>query len=217
MKLPIIIIAAGGHASVVADALLASGERVLGFTDTDASRHGMTICGLPVLGDDSVLDGFTPQSAMLANGIGGIGCPRGEPQRKSLQHRLAARGWTFTTVRHPNAVVSPFTRLGDGAQLFAGCVVQPGAEIGEGCIVNTAAVVEHDVVLGPYVHVAPRALVCGDVVVGAGCHLGAGSVVRQGVRLGANTVVGAGAVVISDFVGDGALVGVPARTLDVRA
>ena len=216
MTLPIIIIGAGGHACVVADALLAAGEPVLGFTDADPSRHGRTLCGLPVLGGDCVLDAHAPPTLKLVNGIGGAGSRHAEPIRRNTQQRLSARGWQFGGVRHPSAIVSPFARIGAGAQLLAASVVQAGADVGEGCIVNTAAVVEHDVTLGAWVHVAPRALVCGDATIGARSHIGAGAVVRQGLRLGEDTVVGAGAVVVKDFAGGGVLVGVPARPMELE-
>ncbi len=211
MKLPILIIGAGGHAAVVADALLAAGERVLGFTNTDTARHDRVVCGLHVLGDDRVLDAHTPDTLTLANGLGGVGSVAA---RLTMQQRLQARGWRFVNVRHPAALVSRFARVHDGAQLLAASVVQAGAEVGEGCIVNTAAVVEHDVTLGGWVHVAPRALVCGDVAIGARSHIGAGAVVRQGIRLGEETVVGAGAVVVRDFAGGGLLIGVPAYPVE---
>ena len=148
MSLPIIVIGAGGHAAVVADALLAAGERLLGFVDADTSRRGCTLCGLPVLGGDEVLDSHAPATLVLANGIGGVGRAEAEPARRSIQQRLAARGWQFAGVRHPSAIVSPFAHIGPDAQLLAACVVQAGAEVGEGSIVNTAAVVEHDAVTG---------------------------------------------------------------------
>lgn len=217
MKLPIIIIGAGGHAGVVADALLAAGERVLGFTDADASRHGRMLCGLPVLGDDRALASHAPRTLALANGIGGAGGCRAGSVRRDLQLRLCAIGWQFVGVRHPSAIVSPFARIGPGAQLLAASVVQAGADIGPGCIVNTAAVVEHDVSLGAWVHVAPRALVCGDATIGACSHVGAGAVVRQGLRLGEGTLVGAGAVVVRDFADGCVLVGVPARPVRLEA
>lgn len=215
MSLAVIVIGAGGHAVVVADALLAAGETVLGFTDADPQRHGQRLCGLPVLGDDAtVLAAHRPDTTRLANGIGGV---RGTALRQRVQQRLQAQGWQFTGVRHPSAIVSPFARVGDGVQLLAASVVQAGAEIGAGCIVNTAAVVEHDCRLGEQVHVAPRALLCGEVELGARCHVGAGAVVRQGLRLGADTVVGAGAVVLKDFAGAGTLVGVPARPMETAS
>ena len=214
MKPLLIIVGAGGHAAVVADALLAAGEKVLGFTDADPSLHGRMVCGLPVLGDDRVLDSYTPRTLVLVNGIGGAGSAGGEPLRHRVQLRLAAQGWQFAAVRHPSAVVSPYARIHPGTQLLAASVVQPGAEIGEGAIINTAAVIEHDTVIGTWTHVAPRGLLCGNVVLGARCHIGAGAVVRQGLRLGEDTVVGAGAVVVRDFGGNGLLVGVPARVVE---
>jgi sugar O-acyltransferase (sialic acid O-acetyltransferase NeuD family) len=212
MKPSIIVIGAGGHAVVVADALLAAGEDVLGFTDADPRCHGQRLCGLPVLGDDdTVLAAYTRDTTLLANGIGGV---RGTALRQRVQQRLQAQGWQFTGVRHPSAIVSPFACIGEGVQLLAASVVQAGAELGAGCIVNTAAVVEHDCRLAEQVHVAPRALLCGEVELGARCHVGAGAVVRQGLRLGADTVVGAGAVVLMNFAGAGTLVGVPARSME---
>jgi sugar O-acyltransferase (sialic acid O-acetyltransferase NeuD family) len=208
MSLPVIIVGSGGHAAVIADALLAADVRVLGFVDTDPARIGARVCGLPVLGSESILDTHTPGAALLANGIGGV---RSEGLRKPVQDRLESRGWEFATVRHPSAIVSRFAAIAPGAQLLAGSIVQANARIGKGAIVNTAAVVEHDVELGDFVHVAPRALLCGTVKVGEGSHIGAGAVVRQHVRLGARTMVGAGAVVVADFAGDCTLVGIPAR------
>lgn len=209
----IIIIGAGGHAAVVADALLSAGRQVLGFVDNDSTRQGRSLCGRPVLGDDMALAGFDTVNVLLANGIGGT---RGEDLRAAVQRRLEGAGWHFVAVRHPSAVVSPFAQLGLGVQLMAHSVVQPGARLGDGCIVNSAAVVEHDVQLGPYVHVACNATLCGGVSVGAGSHVGAAAVVLQGVRLGNATVVGAGAVVVKDFPGGGTLVGVPARPVDCK-
>jgi sugar O-acyltransferase (sialic acid O-acetyltransferase NeuD family) len=209
----VIIIGAGGHAAVVADALLAAGRQVLGFVDNDSTRQGRSLCGRPVLGDDMALAGFDTVNVLLANGIGGT---RGEDLRAAVQRRLEGAGWHFVAVRHPSAVVSPFTQLGLGVQLMAHSVVQPGARLGDGCIVNSAAVVEHDVQLGPYVHVACNATLCGGVSVGAGSHVGAAAVVLQSVRLGNATVVGAGAVVVKDFPGGGTLVGVPARPVDCK-
>jgi sugar O-acyltransferase (sialic acid O-acetyltransferase NeuD family) len=214
MKQPLIVVGAGGHAAVVADALIAAGERVLGFTDSDTSRHGCTLCGLPVLGsDEDVLAKHTPEAVWLANGIGGI---RTASLRERVQQHLQSGGWRFAAVRHPSAIVSPFARIAEGVQLLAASVVQAGADIGPGCIVNTAAVVEHDCRLDAWVHVAPRALLCGDVQVGARSHIGAGAVALQGVQLGADTVVGAGAVVVKSFSGGGVLVGVPARPMGQR-
>ncbi len=208
--LPVIIVGAGGHALVVADALLACGRQVLCFVDADLTKADTQVLGLPVLGGDAELHRFTTHEVALANGIGGVGRSTGEPLRARVQAELEAAGWHFITVRHPAAIVSAHALVGAGAQLLAGSVVQPGAQIGRGVIVNTRAVVEHDVRVGDFAHIAPGAVLCGNVVVGAGAHVGAGATVRQGVVLGAGVVVGIGAAVVADHAA-GVLVGVPAR------
>ncbi|RJG23857.1 acetyltransferase [Massilia cavernae] len=213
MSFPIIVIGAGGHAAVVADALLASGQVVLGFTDASSSRRGQQLCGLPVLGDDAVLAEYDPGTVVLANGLGSVG-NEATQVRQRVQQSLEGQGWHFCPVVHPSAVISRFACLGESVQVMAGCVIQAGAAVGAGCIINTASVVEHNAVIDAWSHVAPRAVVCGDVRVGAGSHVGAGATVRHGVSLGARTLVGAGAVVVKDFSGSGVLVGIPARQLE---
>lgn len=215
MPRPVLIVGAGGHAAVVADALLAAGAEVLGFTDRASGLHGQRICGLPVLGDDGVLSQHTPATVVLANGIGTVGAS-GDHGRRMLQERLGEAGWEFVAVRHPAATVSRFAIIDVGAQLLAGCVVQVGARVGVGAIVNTSAVIEHGVRIGAWTHIAPGAIVCGDVAVGVGCLIGAGAVVRQGLVIGDACVIAAGAVVIRDVPAGSVLVGVPARHQSAR-
>ncbi len=205
---PVVIVGAGGHGQVVADALRAGGQEVLGFVDATRTA-GATVAGLRVLGDDAWLS--VGAGYDLANGLGEIGAgpPRG--RRRALQQRLEAAGFHFVEVRHPTAIVSPGADIGPGAQLMARCVVQTGASVGSGCLINTGAIVEHGVRLGAFSHCASGAILCGDVIVGEDAHIGAGAVIREGVCLERATVVGAGAVVLVFEEGEGPLVGVPAR------
>jgi sugar O-acyltransferase (sialic acid O-acetyltransferase NeuD family) len=212
---PVIVVGAGGHAVVVADALLAAGREVLGFVDRDPTRHGSVLLGLPVLGDDGALAAHDARRVELANGIGGAGGAADAGRRRQVQRTLEEAGWRFATVRHPAACVSPHARIEHGAQVLAGAVVQALAGVDEGAIVNTRAVVEHHCVVGAFAHVAPGAVLCGEVTVGAGAHVGAGAVVKNGVTLGAGVVVGAGASVLRD-VAAGTVAGVPARPLEDR-
>ena len=210
-----LIIGAGGHAKVLADALLASGRQVIGFLESSAKdRHRAEVLpGVFVLGTDDVLRSYAPAEVELVNGLGGIDCGG---LRCRVQANLEADGWSFCGVCHPAAQVSSFAFLSAGVQLLAGCVVQAGARLGAGSIINTAAVVEHDCTLEEYVHVAPRAVICGNTYVGCNSHIGAGAIVRQGLTLGANTLVGLGAVVVKDFEGRGTLIGVPARQGELK-
>ena len=215
MRRALIVIGSGGHASVVADALLSAGEALIGFTDVDPARHGVIVCGYPVLGDDTILSAYHSSALLLANGIGTVGGPL-DHLRRTSQQRLTAAGWEYATIRHPAAVVSRFASVHPGAQLFANSVLQAGAVVGVGAIVNTAAIVEHDTIIGDWSHLAPGAVVCGGASIGHRSFVGAGAVVRHGLCLAEDMVVAAGAVVVRNFPTSGTIIGVPARLLSTR-
>ncbi len=204
MSAPEIIVGAGGHGRVLADALQLEGRAVAGFVDPGWELKSD---GLPILGDDDVLEAW-PDSG-LVNGIGG---PAGSDLRRRVQTRLEAAGRRFYGVRHPSAIVAVTARIDPTVQLLARAVVQPGATLEAGVVINTGAIVEHDCVVGAFTHCAPGSILCGGVTVGDGCHIGAGAVIREGVRLGDGIVVGAGAVVVRDCLDAGVqLLGVPAE------
>ena len=212
---PVIVVGAGGHAVVVADALIAAGRKVLGFVDGEPAKLGTRLLGLPVLGDDAALDAYRSAGIELANGLGGAGSLASVEQgtvRRRVQRRLSGAGWIFTDVRHPSATIAQSAELGAGVQVLAGAVVQPCARVGAGAIVNTRAVVEHHAQVGDFAHIAPGAVLCGNVQVGEETHVGAGAVVRQGIQLAARIVVAAGAAVTRDVL-SGVVAGVPARAL----
>ncbi len=202
----IVIVGAGGHGKVLADALLTAGRPVDGFLDRDKGLHGLRVLDVPVLGgDDCAEPGW-----VLVNGIGTVGLPLA---RQAVDRHFAERGFPFLAVCHPSAVLGRGVVLGEGCQIMAGAVVQPDTVIGRGAIINTRAAVDHDCVLGDFVHVAPGATLSGGVRVGAGSHIGTGAVVIEGIRIGAGCLVAAGAVVVAD-VADGARVaGLPAKAM----
>jgi sugar O-acyltransferase (sialic acid O-acetyltransferase NeuD family) len=206
----VIIIGAGGHAVVVADALIAAGRRLLGFVDEDPSKIGQRLLDRPVLGGESVLLNYRAASIELANGIGGTGASVTRGLRERVQSRLEGNGWRFTSVRHPSAIVAPDAHLGPGCQVLAGGIVQTLASLGRGSIVNTGAVVEHNAHVGDFAHIGPGAVLCGGVRVGVSAHVGAGATIKQGITLGDGVVVGIGAAVVHDCAA-GLLIGVPAR------
>lgn len=211
--LPIIIVGAGGHARVVADALICSGAVVFGFLDKDDARKGDDLLGYPILGGDDVLAGLDRNCFRLVVGIGSVGNSPTLEMRRKISDHLIDQGWSLTGVRHPAAIISQAATLADDAQIMAGAIVQAGANIGSGAIVNTRAVVEHDSFVGAYSHISIGAVLCGSTRIGSCSHIGAGAVVRQGVSLGNGITIGVGAVVTRNHAGDATLVGNPAREM----
>lgn len=210
-ELPIIIVGAGGHGRVVADALQAAGRPVLGFTDNDHAAWGTTRCGAPVLGNDDVLKRHEPQSVLLANGLGTI---RVSTLRRDVFLKFKAQGYRFATIVHPSATVSEHASIGEGCQVMARAVVQVGATVAANTIINTGTIVDHDCTIGAHSHLATGATLSGGVTVGENCHIGAGATIIQGVSLGDHCLVAAGAVVVRDAATRSRLAGVPARPME---
>ena len=210
MSEPVIVIGSGGHAKVVIEALLCTGRQVIGRTDRDPRRGGIDIRGIPFLGNDSALMTRDPASVELANGIGSTG---DATRRIAVFDTFRTRGFRFTRVIHPSAVIAADTEIGEGAQIMAGAVIQPGCRIGGNAIVNTGARIDHDCDIGEHVHVAPGAILCGAVMVGARSHVGAGAVIIQTVTVGNNCLIAAGAAVTSNLTSHARVAGVPARSL----
>lgn len=201
----LLVIGAGGHGKVVADAASASRKwAVIEFLDDRHPEHGRLedwkVIARPVdiarvvVADDEVIVGIGDNARRLA-----------------IIEELLSRGIKLTVVAHPAAVISPRATLAPGCVVFAGAVINAGTSIGRGCIVNTGAIVDHDCRLDDAVHVAPGSALGGNVRVGRRSWVGIGASVRHGASIGSDTMIGAGAAVVADIGDNVVAVGVPAR------
>jgi UDP-perosamine 4-acetyltransferase len=152
-------------------------------------------CGIEILGDDDSLLERPPEEVVLANGIGAM---PGSELRMILHQRMIDKGYGFTTVIHPSAIVAADVEIAKGAQLMAGTVIQPGVRIGSSCIINTGVTVDHDCNIHSHCHLAPGVTLSGSVEVNQGTHIGTGASVIQGIVIGQNCVIAAGSIIYSD-------------------
>lgn len=205
--LPIVVIGAGGHARVLAEALVLGERRIAGHVAPEAALRGAL--GSYLGGDDAVA-GLLAQGMMFALGVGFVNAA-GAARRAAMLDLVPEAAWA--SVAHPRSIVSPSAQVGAGAFIAAGAVLGCDAVLGRGVIVNTGAVVDHDCQIGVNSHIATGARLAGSVTVGAHVLIGAGAVVRQGIAIGDGAIVGAGAVVIRDVAAGAVVVGNPARAI----
>ena len=199
----VIIIGAGGHGRVAADAVLAAGNRVLGFLD-DVPKTPEETAGLPWLGPVSHYKKYEDAEFLIAIGDAAA--------RRRIAEALEGPVWH--TAIHPAAVVSKLdVEIGPGTLITAGAIVNPGARIGCHCIINTAAVVEHDCRVGDFSHVSVGAKLAGNVSLGENTWVGIGAAVSNGIRICGSVTLGAGAAAVRDITEPGTYVGVPAGRL----
>lgn len=203
MSKSVVIIGASGHGKVIADIIVNSGDKVLGFLDDADDVQGKKIIGFPVLGKIADYDNYRDCEFVIAIGNPYI--------REKIAIELPVRWYTAI---HPTAVISSLdVEIGEGTVIMANSVVNPSARIGKHCIINTGAIVEHDNILEDYVHLSPNVTLAGIVKVGKSTHIGAGSCTKQVINIASDCVIGAGSVIVKDITESGTYVGVPARKI----
>ena len=208
---PLLIVGAGGHGAVVAEAAQASGQWTsIGFYD-DRWPGLDSVLSWPVLGSlEALMQRVRESPHDAASVIVAIG---DNHRRLQVFRQLAADGARLATVIHPTAVLSPSATVGPGSVLMAGTVVQARARLGSAAIVNTRASVDHDGKIGDGVHLCPGSNLAGQVTVGDLGWVGIGASVIQGLTVGTGAVVGAGAAVVRHVPDGMTVVGCPAREM----
>jgi sugar O-acyltransferase (sialic acid O-acetyltransferase NeuD family) len=207
---PVIILGAGGHASVLIDALQKQNIDIMGITDPDETRWGQEFMGIEILGSDDKLLDIHPDRVELVNGLGSV---KSSSARQKLFETWHNKGYSFASVIHPKAILATSIKLAEGVQILAGAIINPNTSIGINTIVNTGAILEHDCIISNHVHVAPGVRMAGNVRVGDGAHIGIGCTILQNLSVGDGCVVGAGAVVLHSIQAGDIVVGVPAKRL----
>lgn len=201
----VILIGAGGHAGVVAEALRRLGRPIAAVcVETGASG---VFAGLPVQGLEAL-------SALHRTGFDEVHVAIGQPQaRARLGTALLARGFRLATIVHPAACVADTAELGAGAFVAAGSIVGPSVRIGARAIVNHRCSVDHDAEVGADAHLAPGVLTGGYARIGARSWLGLGTVLRDRVEVGDDSFVGAGSLVLAAIPPRVLAYGQPARVI----
>ena len=201
----LLLLGAGGHARVVADAALRQGawDAILASGATPPAAVTELLPGVPVMARPAALARAEGEAIHVAVG----------DNANRRQEAAAVGPERLATIVHPQSSVSPHARLGPGCFIAAQAVVGPLATLGAGVIVNHGAVVDHEAHLGAFVHVAPGATLAGAVRVADGVLVGAGARLLPGVTVCAGATIGAGAVVTKNITEPGTYAGAPARRL----
>ncbi|KGM97332.1 acetyltransferase [Clostridium botulinum] len=209
----IILIGAGGHCKVIIDIIKSTRDfKIVGITD--ASTHEEQILGIPIIGNDDILEDLYYQG--IKNAFVCIGALNNISVRDKIYYKLKKIGFEIPKLIHRDAIVSPYSKISNGTCVMAGAIINAGAIIGENCIINTGSIIEHDCFIDRNTHISPGASLAGGCKVGYNSHIGIGSTVIQGTEIGDNVIIGAGTVVLHDIEDNVTAVGVPSKTIKRR-
>lgn len=200
----LLIIGAGGHGKVVADAAssMQKWDKICFLDDSVISSNRMAVVGR--------LDYLSELTKDFSDVVVAIG---DNYKRSELLLKSRNLGFNLPAIIHSHAWISSSAEIGAGSVVFAGAIINAGAKIGFGSIINTSAVVEHDCVIDDYVHISPKAALAGRVRVGECSWIGIGANIINGIQIGENVIIGAGSVVIDDIEDNVVVVGVPAKVI----
>jgi sugar O-acyltransferase (sialic acid O-acetyltransferase NeuD family) len=205
MSRGLLIVGAGGHGQVVAEAAKLMGRwEPIAFLD---DRHP----ALQMNGSWPVL-GTAEQALEFLHTYPDLAVAIGENERRvRLLRKFAKLGFNLPCIVHPSAALSESAKVEAGTVILAQSAINVGAVIGWGGIINTGATVDHDCRLGEGVHMSPGAHLAGGVSVGRYSWIGIGAAVIQEISIGERVMVGAGAAVVRDVRDGTTVTGVPAR------
>ncbi len=169
----IILVGAGGHCAACIDVIEQENRfQIIGITDREASSD--SVCGYPVLGDDTRLAKLSSQADYALITVGQIGSPQ---TRMRLYEFIRSLGFTLPVVVSPLAYVSPHAQLGAGTIVMHHALINARAKVGENCIINSKALIEHDVQVADHCHIATAAVINGGAVIGLGSFVGSNAVI----------------------------------------
>ena len=184
----LLIVGAGGHGRVVAEAaeLMGQWENIMFLDDrTDVDR----VLNHKIIGKLNDYEKFTKKCENV------IVCIGDNQKRLDLIEKILNIGYEIPVIIHPKASVSKYSAIGQGSVILAGAVVNTGASIGKGCIININSCVDHDSTLQDGVHIVSSAIVRSMVKIGRLSTIRAGACVKAGTVLGDKTVICQGEVV----------------------
>lgn len=197
MLKPLVIIGAGGHATILAEMLLAEGRQIIAVVSPEEIADSSWLSTVNrFTSDEELLSTYSPEQVDLINGIGAM---PGSNKQFQLFNYFSEKGYRFASVISPHAILSSSIKLGDGVQIMAGAIVQTNASIGSNCLINSGAIIEHDCYIGSHNHIAPGATLSGAVVTDSHVHVGTGANIIQGIKIGKKAVIGAGCTVVRDI------------------
>lgn len=206
----ILVLGAGGHGQVVADAIMSRyqpdlSRLNLAFLDDDKNIVGETRLGLPILGTLDELPLIPHYGIVIGIGNNFV--------RSQIFQQLTRLGETVITVQHSSAIIGSNVKIGQGTVICAGAIVNTGTVIGNNVILNTGCTVDHHSNIGDHAHIAPGVHLGGNVEVGEGTLVGIGSTVMPQQGIGKWSIIGAGALVTISVVDYTVAIGTPARPL----
>lgn len=85
--------------------------------------------------------------------------------RQKWQQLLLDLSIPITTIIHPQTVIAPSAKIGQGVSIMAGCVIGTNTIIQDGVILNIGTLLDHDVIIEAFSHLSVGVKVAGGQII----------------------------------------------------
>src|SRR5690606_4261177 len=99
--------------------------------------------------------------------------------RQKWQQLLLDLSIPITTIIHPQTVIAPSAKIGQGVSIMAGCVIGTNTIIQDGAILNMGTLLDHDVVVEQFVHLSIGVKVASNNIIPTFSFLEVGSIIEH--------------------------------------
>lgn len=184
----LLIIGAGGHGKVVAEAAeLENKYDEIAFLDDNNEVD--KIYDFSIIGKVKDYKIFKNKYKYAFVAIGN------NEVRLKLIDELLKEGFIVPVIIHPRATVSKYSKIELGTVALSGSIVNVNCSIGKGCILNINSTLDHDSNLGDGVHISSGSVIRSMVNIGKLSTIRAGACITQGKIIEKNTIINAGIVI----------------------
>lgn len=204
----IIVIGAGGHASVIIDCIelmITQGDNIQIKGILDDRKDKSEFMGYKVLDKIDNIYLYNEENTKFVIAIGD------NKLRMNIANKF--KNINYYTIVHPSSIVGKNVQIGYGSMVMANALINANTIIGNHVIINSGAIIEHDNIINDFVHISPSATLCGGVKVGYMTHIGASATIIPLINVGSESVIGAGSVVIKNIKPKTVNVGAPSKTI----
>ncbi len=193
-----VLLLGGGSVAYQAVDILQNDRSVelIGCLDDDATTHGKTVLGVPVLGPTRELEARWKAQEFDA-GLVTIGNTRLDLRKSWFEH-FQALGIPLVNAIDSSARLNRGAAMGQGNVLCSFVHLGVGARLGDNCFVAAHSNIDHHCLVGDHVFLGPGCLLSGLVTLEDEVLLGSGVVVQPNLRVGTGSRVASGAVLIKD-------------------
>lgn len=187
----ILVFGAGGHSRVIQEIIMQHGkyeiEAIVVSAIFDPSDREWPA---PLIAEAD-LKKTTATQAVLALG-------NNELRERIYKDIMKVRDFTFPSLVHKSAIVSPDAELGSGSIIMAGCIIQNGVRLGSHCLINSGTIVDVDAVIGKFVDIGLGSVIGRNVTVGEFANIGLRTTINENLHIPERGIVRPGQLMIKN-------------------